>query len=326
MSGSTFLLPGDSVPSNAGGPERARPERPRPEPPEAAALRALGCEHVFTDIDDDRRIDRPGLRAALDFARLGDVLTVPALGHLGANVETVVRIVASLSQKGVTIRLGGMPMDMMIPTGEALAFACRALEQLTEPGPAPAAPSSGPRRRGRPQSLSNKVSPRPISCSPTAMPFRRWHGRSASPRRRCTASSPAAPRNPGIPTTPRTDRRSGNESRPGKAGRDGNGGTSPGPRVGRELRSAPARRPALLRVAISDATRAGMPGRRTFRTDVNETEVAGGPGFEPGLTESESAVLPLNYPPPWRRERRFPGPSAATHSVGTRRQRQWRAL
>lgn len=29
--------------------------------------------------------------------------------------------------------------------------------------------------------------------------------------------------------------------------------------------------------------------------------VAGGPGFEPRLTESESAVLPLNYPPPpWR--------------------------
>jgi hypothetical protein len=26
--------------------------------------------------------------------------------------------------------------------------------------------------------------------------------------------------------------------------------------------------------------------------------VAGGPGFEPRLTESESAVLPLNYPPP----------------------------
>ena len=25
--------------------------------------------------------------------------------------------------------------------------------------------------------------------------------------------------------------------------------------------------------------------------------MAGGPGFEPGLTESESAVLPLNYPP-----------------------------
>src|SRR4029079_19064957 len=28
------------------------------------------------------------------------------------------------------------------------------------------------------------------------------------------------------------------------------------------------------------------------------TELAGEPGFEPGLTESESAVLPLNYSPP----------------------------
>jgi hypothetical protein len=26
-------------------------------------------------------------------------------------------------------------------------------------------------------------------------------------------------------------------------------------------------------------------------------QMAGGPGFEPRLTESESAVLPLNYPP-----------------------------
>ena len=31
---------------------------------------------------------------------------------------------------------------------------------------------------------------------------------------------------------------------------------------------------------------------------ISEGFVAGGPGFEPGLTESESAVLPLNYPPP----------------------------
>ena len=28
-----------------------------------------------------------------------------------------------------------------------------------------------------------------------------------------------------------------------------------------------------------------------------KNKVAGGPGFEPGLTESESVVLPLNYPP-----------------------------
>lgn len=142
---STLLARRDALPPTAGS-----------EPSEAAALRALGCEHVFSDIDDDRRIDRPGLRAALDFARVGDVLVVPALNHLGVDVETVVRIVASLSRKGVTIQLGHMPMDMMIPTGEALAFACRALAQLSEPAPTPATTSGGPRRRGRPQSLSNK--------------------------------------------------------------------------------------------------------------------------------------------------------------------------
>src|SRR5579863_9274785 len=31
---------------------------------------------------------------------------------------------------------------------------------------------------------------------------------------------------------------------------------------------------------------------------VSYNQLAGGPGFEPRLTESESAVLPLNYPPP----------------------------
>ena len=39
--------------------------------------------------------------------------------------------------------------------------------------------------------------------------------------------------------------------------------------------------------------------------DIDVTErLAGGPGFEPGLTESESAVLPLNYPPPKHLEMR----------------------
>lgn len=124
--------------------------------PDAVSLRELGCEQVFSDMDDDRRADRPGLRAALDFARLGDVLVVPSLKHVGADVDAVVRLIADLSQKGVTIRLGGMPMDMMIPSGEALAFACRALVQLAEPGPMPVNGADPPRRRGRPQSLSAK--------------------------------------------------------------------------------------------------------------------------------------------------------------------------
>jgi hypothetical protein len=41
--------------------------------------------------------------------------------------------------------------------------------------------------------------------------------------------------------------------------------------------------------------------------------MAGGPGFEPRLTESESAVLPLNHPPPAPRKK---GPSAGEDPIG----------
>ena len=46
----------------------------------------------------------------------------------------------------------------------------------------------------------------------------------------------------------------------------------------------------LLHVAASAGKQKGhpIPGRPFF--------MAEGPGFEPGTTESESAVLPLNYP------------------------------
>ena len=58
------------------------------------------------------------------------------------------------------------------------------------------------------------------------------------------------------------------------------------------------RRPAAGRLGLQPThpIRDGVPRRIQAR-------LAGGLGFEPRLTESESAVLPLNYPPPiqvWR--------------------------
>src|SRR6202047_5378329 len=48
---------------------------------------------------------------------------------------------------------------------------------------------------------------------------------------------------------------------------------------------------------------------------ISEGFVAGGPGFEPRLTESESAVLPLNYPPPAPRKKPKRGLVAAARTV-----------
>lgn len=130
----------------------------RPLHLEADALKFLGCERVFTDIEDDRRAERAGLRAAVEFVRTGDELMVPSLEHLGHDLDSVVLQVTRLSERGVTVRLAGAAPDMMIPSGEALAFACRALALLASPAVPHAEGGNGdsPRRRGRPQALSAK--------------------------------------------------------------------------------------------------------------------------------------------------------------------------
>jgi hypothetical protein len=52
---------------------------------------------------------------------------------------------------------------------------------------------------------------------------------------------------------------------------------------------------------LSSGRPRGRRARSIISLILNEFfQLAGGPGFEPRLTESESAVLPLNYPPkPW---------------------------
>lgn len=123
---------------------------------EVAALEALGCEKVFTDSDATRRGERANFRAALDFLRPGDVLVVPALSHLGQDVESVVLLVERLRRAGVGVRIGDSIVPGM-PTGEAFVVACRELAQLVEPPVEVGVQSAGPaRRRGRPQALSGK--------------------------------------------------------------------------------------------------------------------------------------------------------------------------
>src|SRR5690625_1657997 len=62
-----------------------------------------------------------------------------------------------------------------------------------------------------------------------------------------------------------------------------------------------AKMPATLR---ADGNSSAREGRAPL---ARRHEMAGGRGFEPRLTESESAVLPLNYPPMGRRPDRMHG-------------------
>lgn len=122
---------------------------------EVTALEALGCEKVFTD-SETRRGERPNFRAALDFLRPGDVLVVPALRHLGTDIESIVLLVERLRRSTVLVRVGDLILPET-PAGDAFSVICREFARLVElPVEAEAAASGAARRRGRPQALSAK--------------------------------------------------------------------------------------------------------------------------------------------------------------------------
>lgn len=65
------------------------------------ALDGAGCERLFTDTISGAKADRPGLTAALEFARPGDVLIVWRLDRLGRSLPDLVRLVGELDAKGI---------------------------------------------------------------------------------------------------------------------------------------------------------------------------------------------------------------------------------
>lgn len=68
------------------------------------ALTAAGCVKVFEDRASGARGDRPGLRAALDYARDGDVLIVWKLDRLGRSLPHLIETITALSARSVGFR------------------------------------------------------------------------------------------------------------------------------------------------------------------------------------------------------------------------------
>lgn len=116
-------------------------------------LEALGCEKVFTDYET-RRGERPNFRIALDFLRPGDVLVVPAMRHLGVDIEMIVLQVERLRRAGVSVRVGELFVPET-PNGDAFSALCREFARLVEP-PSESESTMPTRQRGRPQALSAK--------------------------------------------------------------------------------------------------------------------------------------------------------------------------
>ncbi|WP_237234482.1 recombinase family protein [Rothia nasisuis] len=81
-------------------------------------LKAYGCEKIFTDQISGTRADRPGLEAALAYARENDSIVVTRLDRLGRSTVDVLRTVQELASRGIAIEALDTKLDTRTPAGK----------------------------------------------------------------------------------------------------------------------------------------------------------------------------------------------------------------
>jgi DNA invertase Pin-like site-specific DNA recombinase len=76
-------------------------------------LKAAGIpeERIYVDKRTGANVDREGLRAALDYARPGDRITVCTLDRLARNMRDTLNLVHDLTERGIGIRVLNPEMD-----------------------------------------------------------------------------------------------------------------------------------------------------------------------------------------------------------------------
>lgn len=124
------------------------------------ALKSIGCERIFDDQVTRSKIQRPGLNAALEFAREGDVIIVWRLDRLSRSLKDLIEMVALLDSKKIGLRSLHESIDTSSSSGKlifhifgALAeFERNLIRERTHAG-LQAARARG-RKGGRPKKLS----------------------------------------------------------------------------------------------------------------------------------------------------------------------------
>jgi DNA invertase Pin-like site-specific DNA recombinase len=71
---------------------------------EALADAGVARDRIYVDKKSGATVDRPGLRAVLDFARDGDVIVVHTLDRLGRTVRDTLNLIHELTERGVGVR------------------------------------------------------------------------------------------------------------------------------------------------------------------------------------------------------------------------------
>lgn len=80
-------------------------------------LKNYGCEKIYTDQLSGAKADRPGLVAALEYAREKDSIVVTRLDRLGRSTVDILRTVQDLDNRGITIEALDTQLDTRTPAG-----------------------------------------------------------------------------------------------------------------------------------------------------------------------------------------------------------------
>ena len=94
------------------------------------ALAKADCERVFQDQASGAKADRPGLAAAIAFARSGDILVVWKLDRLGRSLPHLIETVNMLEARGVGFRSLTEANDTTTPGGRLVFHIFGALGQF----------------------------------------------------------------------------------------------------------------------------------------------------------------------------------------------------
>ena len=94
------------------------------------ALAKAGCVRVFEDRASGAKAERPGLAAALNFAREDDILTVWKLDRFGRSLPHLIETVGALERRGVSFRSLTEAIDTTTPGGRLVFHIFGALGQF----------------------------------------------------------------------------------------------------------------------------------------------------------------------------------------------------
>lgn len=94
------------------------------------ALTRAGCERILEDYQSGSKAERPGLQAALDYAREGDTLVIWRLDRLSRSLKDLIEMVTQLESRGIGLKSLQESLDTSSSSGKLLFHIFGALAEF----------------------------------------------------------------------------------------------------------------------------------------------------------------------------------------------------